>query len=537
MRKLLLVLLVLPAYLSSQSKKPRLVVSIVVDQMRNDYLYRYWSRFSEGGFKRLVTEGTHFRNAHYNYIPTYTGPGHASIYTGATPRHHGIIGNDWYDKRRKIWTSCVKDETEKSIGTINENGKASPKKLLASTIGDELKLSTNGKGKVFSLALKDRSAILPAGHAADAAFWLDEASGNFISSTAYLTALPQWLEQFNSEKKAEKYLTTGWQTLYPIASYTASLPDDNKYEAHPFSEKPVFPYSFQSYLNKKNTGIIRGTPFGNSLTKDLAIACLKNENLGKDDVSDLFCISFSSTDIVGHSYGPRSVEIEDVYLRLDRDLAELLQALDQEVGKDNYVLMLTADHGGAEVPAHLQDLKMSGGYLRDKELSKTIKQFLWENYGDSTWMESLSNAQIFLNQQKINEKKANVLEVEATLCRFLTGITGIAEAYPSGVMKDAAFGFSDIRTLLQNGYNHQRSGNICYVYQPAWMDYEETGTTHGAGYSYDTHVPVIFYGGNIVRSERLDYMSITQIAPTLCELLRISQPNACSSAPLLNITK
>jgi len=537
MKKLFLLIFWFPFFISGQTKKPRLVVSIVVDQMRNDYLYRYWNRFSEGGFKRLVEKGTHFRNAHYNYIPTYTGPGHASIYTGTTPRSHGIIGNDWYDRQKNVWTSCVKDGSEKSIGCDNDNGKASPKKLLATTIGDELKLSTNGKGKVFSVALKDRSAILPAGHTADGAFWLDEASSNFISSSAYMNQLPEWLNNFNKEQKAEKYLALGWNTLYPITSYTASLPDDNNYEGHPFSDKPIFPYTFQKYLDKKNYGIIRGTPFGNSLTKDLALACLKNEQLGKDQISDLFCLSFSSPDIIGHSYGPRSVEIEDVYLRLDRDLSEILTYLDKEVGKENFVVVLTADHGGADVPAHLKDLKINAGYLRDKDLKKSIQMFLQENYGDSMLLKSLSNEQLFLDEQKIIQKTASVSEVESRLSRFLTGISGIAEAYPSIVMKEGSFALTDIRNLLQNGYNHQRSGNVCYTYEPGWMDYEDKGTTHGAGYSYDTHVPVIFYGGGIARGERLDYITITQIAPTLCELLRISQPNACSASPLLNLTK
>lgn len=537
MKKILLLITCFPLLLGAQTKKPKLVISIVVDQMRNDYLYRYWDRFGDGGFKRLVKQGAYFRNAHYNYIPTYTGPGHASIYTGTTPRYHGIIGNEWYDKQLKQWVSCVKDPSEKSIGTENDNGKASPKKMLSTNIADELKLSTNGRGKVYSIALKDRSAILPAGHAANGAFWMDEASGNFISSSAYMEELPEWLTTFNADKKAEKYLAGGWRTLYPLNTYSASLADNSSYEAHPFSEQPVFPYSFQSFIDKKNIGIIRGTPFGNSLTKDLALACLKNEQLGKDEISDLFCISFSSTDIIGHSYGPRSVEIEDVYLRLDADLAEILAYLDKNVGKENYTLLLTADHGGAEVPSYLKDLKMNAGYLRDRDLKKSIQKFLNENFGDSTLLENLSNEQLFLNEQKIRQKNLNQEEIEKQLCNHLSGILGIAEAYPSTLMKEGSFNPTDIRTLLQNGYNHKRSGNICYTYEPGWMDYEEKGTTHGAGYSYDTHVPVIFYGAGITSAERLEYISITQIAPTVCELLRIAQPNACSSSPLLNLIR
>jgi predicted AlkP superfamily pyrophosphatase or phosphodiesterase len=538
MKKFLFFILVCPTLIFSQQKPvPKLVVGIVVDQMRNDYLYRYWNRFGEGGFKRLVNQGYQFRNAQYNYIPTYTGPGHASIYTGATPRQHGIIGNDWFDVEAKTMKGCVKDASVQAVGTINGSGKASPKNLLTSTIGDELKMSSNQKAKVFAVALKDRSAILPAGHAADAAFWMDEATGDFVSSSFYFKQLPEWVKQFNAQKKAKSYLTTGWNTLYPIASYSNSISDDNKYEGHPFSEKPVFPYSFQSYLDKGNYGIIRGTPYGNSLTKDMAIACLKNESLGKDEISDLFCISFSSTDIVAHSYGIRSIEVEDVYLRLDKDLEELLNALDAEVGKDQYIVFLTADHGGADVPAHLMDAKIPAGYLRDKTLKLDLQNFLHSNYGDSSLLLSLSNEQVFLDAKKMTQKKLNADELEAKLSRFLETVPGIAEAYPSQVMKNGSYRTDDIRSLLQAGYHHKLSGNVCYAYQPGWMDYEAVGTTHGAGYSYDTHVPLLFYGFGIPKGESLETVYITQIAPSICELLRINQTNACTSAPLLQLFK
>ncbi len=324
---------------NNSSVKPKLVVGIVVDQMRNDYIYRYWNRFGEGGFKRLINDGFYFKNAHYNYIPTYTGPGHSSIYTGATPRTHAIIANDWHIKSTTISNYCVSDTGVKSIGCTNKNGKMSPKNQLSSTIGDELKISTNQIGKVFSIAIKDRSAILPAGHAANGAFWYDEITGNFISSSWYIKELPSWVNAFNNKNFPKVYLTKGWQTLYPISSYSNSLADNNNYEASPVKKAAItFPYNYKDFIEKNDFSIIKSNPYGNTITKDLAISCLINESLGKDNIPDLLCISFSSPDYIGHYYGPRSIEAEDIYLRLDKDIEDLLNTLDEQVGKNNYTI-------------------------------------------------------------------------------------------------------------------------------------------------------------------------------------------------------
>lgn len=523
---------------ATKESKPKLIVGIVVDQMRNDYIYRYWNRYGNGGFKRLVNDGYYFKNAHYNYIPTFTGPGHCSIYTGTTPRTHGIIANEWYVKTNGKKMYCVDDSTVKAIGTITKEGLMSPKNQLSSTIGDELKMSTNKKAKVFGVALKDRSSILPAGHAADGAFWFDESTGDFITSSWYISDLPEWLKKFNEKKLPKKYLENGWTTLYYPESYTASISDDNNYEMIPNKQdKPTFPYFYKSFLEKNNVGIIRATPFGNSITKDLAIECLKSEQLGKDAITDLFCISFSSTDIVAHAYGPRSVEVEDVYLRLDKDLEELLNTLDKEVGKDNYVVFLTADHGGADVPSHLKDTKIPAGYLKEDKLAKDVKKYFQTNYSDTDLLANISNEQVFLNEKKIEELKLNKDEIEQKLSSYLVTITGIAEAYPSKFLKYNSFENNDYKALLQNGYNHKLSGNVCFIFNPAWMDFADKGTTHGAGYNYDTHVPVLFYGNGIKKGNSFNYITITQIAPTICELLQINQPNGCVSNPLNDFFK
>lgn len=411
----------------------------------------------------------------------------------------------------------------------------SPKHQLSSTIGDELKMSSNQKAKVFSVALKDRSAILPAGHAANAAFWFDDSTGNFISSSWYIKELPKWLTDLNSKKLPKTYLEKGWSTLFPIETYSSSIADENKYEAAPNKkEKAIFPYEYSSNIGKNKFSSIKATPYGNTLTKEVAIECIKNEQLGKDDETDLFCISFSSTDIVAHSYGPRAVEVEDIYLRLDKDIEDLLNVLDKEVGKGNYTVFLTADHGGADVPNHLLENKIPSGYLKEDKLIKKIKNYFQTAYGDSLVLATVCNEQVFLNDKKLISLKLNKEEVEQKLADFLITIKGISEAYTSTVLKNQSFEKADYRALLQNGYNHKLSGNVCFIYDPAWMDYIEKGTTHGAGYNYDTHVPILFYGNGIKKGENYNYITITQIAPTVCELIKINQPNSTIAEPLNN---
>lgn len=524
-----------PVAASADLKQPKLVVGIVVDQMRQDYIYRYWNKFGNGGFKKLINEGYFYRNAQFNYVPTYTGPGHASIYTGTSPATHGIIANDWFVKEENKITYCTEDSKVKSIGTESKAGLMSPKNLLVTTIGDELKLNTNQQAKVFAMSLKDRSSILPAGHSANGAFWFDGSNGKFISSSHYMNELPAWVNEFNNLQLAKHYLSQGWNTMYPIAGYTESIADKNNYEAAPNKkDTAIFPYQYKTQLDKNNYEIIKATPFGNTITKDLALACLKAEQLGKGKQTDMLCISFSSTDYVGHSYGPRSVEVEDVYIRLDKDLEELINALNASLGKDNYVIFLTADHGACDVPAHLMDLKIPGGYINEDELTKTIKTFCQNQYGDSL-VSSLSNQQIFLNESKMASMKLNKFAVEHTLANFMLSVKGVAEAYPSEVLKYENYTDDSFKYLIQKGYNHVRSGNVAFSYNPAWMEYHNKGTTHGASYSYDTHVPLLFYGANIPKGFSVKKVNVVDIAPTIATMLHLSFPNGTTGKPLTEV--
>ena len=396
----LLFLSILSANSYSQ-KKPKLVVGIVVDQMRQEYLYRFDSKFSEGGFKRLVANGYMLKNAHYNYVPTYTGPGHASIYSGTTPAVHGIIGNDWWDKNAKKSVNCVEDERFKAVGNPEGNGDVSPWRLLSTTITDELKLFTQKRAKVIGISMKDRGAVLPAGHMANAAYWYDSKTGKFISSTYYVTALPTWVDTFNSQKLADTYLNQTWNTLLPIAQYTESSPDESPYERKlQGAAKAIFPYNLKE-LRKANGGyeLLVNSAMGDDLLTEFAKATLTGEQLGKDSDTDFLTISYSTPDYIGHGTGPNSVELEDTYLRLDRNIEDLLKKLDLEVGKGEYVVFLTADHAVVDVPQSLKDNKIPAGNFPLANVEAGLNDHLQKYFPGKKVIDRISNDQVFLNQE------------------------------------------------------------------------------------------------------------------------------------------
>ena len=393
------------------------------------------------------------------------------------------------------------------------------------------------KSKVIGIALKDRSAILPAGHTANAAYWYDGSLGGFISSTYYMKELPMWVEDFNKMGLAKKYLSQPWNTLLPIQQYTESLPDDNKYEYIAKGEtKPVFPHNLP-LLMAANGGLdmIRSTPFGNSLTKDFAMEVIKDENLGKSDVTDFLAVSFSSPDYIGHAYGPSSIEQEDDYLRMDNELAELLKFLDIQVGKNNVLVFLTADHAAPEVPAYLMNLKVPAGYVDEGKLVTDLKIYLYKTYGDSLVL-SFSNQQIFLNHKVIDEKKLITQQVQENVASFIQNMEGVAEVLTATTLNNASF-TEGSRYLMQKGFNAKRSGDVLVNYLPDWVDYHKTGTTHGSPYNYDTHVPLIFYGWNIKQGSSSEQVYITDVAATLAMMLNIQFPSGCSGKPISFLVK
>ena len=525
----LLPFFLLTNYVINKDKKPKptLVIGIVIDQMRYDYLTKFSHRYGAGGFNRLLKEGFSLENAHFNYIPTYTAVGHASIYTGTTPVNHGIIGNHWYDKSLSKSIYCVDDANFKTIGNEGEDGKKSPYRLQTTTVTDQLKLAQNNNGKVIGIGIKDRSSILPVGHAANAAYWYaGEDRGEWISSSYYMENLPTWVTNFNKSGKAATYLKKEWNTLYDIDTYTSSIEDDNNFEEKFKGErKPVFPHDIPKLRSKNgNFSILKKIPAGNSFTTDFAKATILNENLGKGSYTDFLAISYSSTDYVGHQFGVASKEIEDTYLRLDKDLESLLTFLDTQVGKENYTLFLTADHAAVHVPSYLQSLKIPGGYFNTKKFTEYLNKKTEARFNVAALIENISNFQLFLNKQKINDLKLNHNEVAEFLTDEAINYDGIYKAVSAKTMQTNTF-TNGILNTLQNGYNQKFSGDVLLVPNPNTINYMRKGSTHGSGYSYDTHIPVIFYGNGIQQGNSKKKYHITDIAPTISNLLEIEFPN------------
>jgi predicted AlkP superfamily pyrophosphatase or phosphodiesterase len=545
MRRLILILLVTlmasPAFPqqtpANTQKKPKIIVGIVIDQMRQEYFYKFQDRYTEGGFKRLLEQGFVMKNGHYNYIPTYTGPGHASVYTGATPSTHGIISNNWYVRSLNRMIYCAEDSTVNAVGGTASNGKISPRNMLSTTISDELRFSTNKRSKTVAIAIKDRGASLPAGHTGDA-YWFDSNTGEFMTSTYYYEELPQWVKSFNDKKLTQKYLSQKWETLFPIETYVQSIADDNEFEG-PFigMEKAVFPYDLPALMgDNDNFGLISTTPFGNSLTLDMAYAAIEGEKLGKGDETDLLAVSFSSPDYIGHRFGPTSVELEDNYLRLDRDLEKFFNFLDKEYGKDGYLLFVTADHAVADIVDYMKSENIPAGNFNTRFVLTQLRGYCVIKYGEGNWISNFANEQVYLNHDLINEKGLDLEQIQRDLAEFLLTprFEGVKEVYTATDMRRMNYSYGH-KNLLQMGYNHKASGDLLLILEPAWLSSSYRGTTHGTGYTYDTHVPIVFMGWGIKPGQSSRYVTVTDIAPTLSMLLNIRLPNGATGQPILEI--
>ncbi|MEK6450310.1 MULTISPECIES: alkaline phosphatase PafA [unclassified Myroides] len=517
--------------------KPKLVVGVVVDQMRWDYLYRYYDRYSDNGFKRLLNEGFSSENTYIDYVPTYTAIGHSTIYTGSVPAIHGIAGNDFIIQATGESMYCTQDDNVQGVGGgAGKIGKQSPKNLLVSTVTDQLRLATNFKSKVIGIAIKDRGGILPAGHFANAAYWLDGTTGDWITSTYYMKDLPKWVNSFNKQKLADKYFKNGWNTLYPIDSYVLSTADDNLYE-EPFKgeEKPVFPRNLVQLKKDNGYDLIKATPFGNSLTLDFAKAAIESEKMGAnvDGATDFLAVSLSSTDYVGHQFAINSIEVEDTYLRLDADIASFLAYLDEKVGKGNYTFFLTADHGAAHNPKYFADQKGNAGYFNTVEAKKVLNEKLQTKFKHEGIIKSLTNYQVHLNNALIEKEGLDEEDIREFIVREFKKIEGIA--FVTDMDKAATASIPQkIRERIVNGYNIKRSGVIQYILEPQWFSGKKDGkgTTHGTWGSYDAHIPAVFMGWGVKPGKTLRETHMTDIAPTIAEILKIEVPNGNIGTPI-----
>ena len=526
---------------SASIDRPKLVVGIVVDQMRWDYLYRYYDRYSETGFKRLLNEGFSCENTMLNYIPSYTAIGHSTIYTGSVPAIHGIAGNDFIVQAKKQWMYCTQDDSVQSIGTSDANlkaGKMSPFNLKATTITDELKLATNFRSKVIGISLKDRGSILPAGHSADAAYWFEPESGNWITSSWYMHELPGWLKDFNQKKQTERYLAQDWNTLYPIDSYVQSAPVDNIYEnTFKGADKLMFPIKTSQLVKKNGIGLIRYTPYGNTLTLDVAKLAISNEKLGQHDVTDFLTISFSSPDYVGHHFSPNSIKVEDTYLRLDKDLGNLFAYLDDEVGKGNYLVFLTADHGAGHNAQFLKDHKLPGDGWMDRDVLNNLNDFLKNKFGTDSLVYSLNNYQVNFDYKRIDTSSLDIDKLKKECILFLQNVNGVDYVVETSKVAEVAIP-SLVKEKIINGYNRALCGELQIILKPGWYEASNMkGATHGTWNPYDAHIPLVWMGWGIKHGASNAEVHMTDIAPSLAALLHIQMPSGCIGKPIIDLLK
>ncbi len=515
-----------------QFDKPKLVVGVVIDQMRTDYLYRYAHHYGDKGFKRLMNQGFNCENTFINYLPSYTAPGHACIYTGSVPSLHGIASNDWIDKLSGDNIYCTQDNKVSAVGGTQRAGKMSPGNLWANTIGDELKLAANFRSKVFAISVKDRAAILPGGHAANAAYWMDDSDGVFMSSTYYMKELPGWVTSFNNSNLPQKYMQQNWSLLRPVDSYTQYVSDNNSYEGKFSGEMNT---TFPHRLSQLRLADIKKTPYGNDILLDFAKELIAKEKLGQSSETDMLCVSFSSTDYIGHMYGPNSLELEDTYARMDKTIADLLTYLDEVVGKGAYTLFLSSDHGVAHNPAFLLDHKMPGGFFFGKEITPQLNKHLEQKYKHPNLVRAISENYVWLKHSVIDSMDIDKEDVKKDIISYLQIRPEVHYAVDMEDMDDAL-----IPKILHeksiNGYVHGRSGDILLLLKPGWLDaYSKTGTTHGTWNPYDTRIPLLWYGWGVKKGISYRLVRMTDIAATLSSLLHIQMPNACIGEPIIEV--
>jgi predicted AlkP superfamily pyrophosphatase or phosphodiesterase len=518
--------------------KPRLVVGIVVEQLKYDQLEKFRDRLGENGIKRLINEGTYFKNASFEYMLTQSAPGHATISTGAEPSSHGITSDSWFIPLKNEMVNSTKDNSVNPVGGSFESGLHSPVNLQASTFSDELAMASKRKSKVFGIGMNPHSSILSAGHAANAAYWFDNSTGTWMSSTYYIDKLPSWVNDFNSMRYADTYLNGVWDLYGPAANYSDCLPDSNKFESG-FNGANYFPYDLKKLRSKGNKksdfSLLQETPFANTLTTNFAIDLIKSEKLGKDDVTDYISICYSATDYIGHRFGPSSVEMGDAIFRLDDDIKNLLTYLNDSIGKKNVLVYFTSAHGISEVPTVLDKSKIPSGYFNQNQALQLLRSYLNAVYGEGDWVKGYSERQIFLNRTLIEDARLSLDDVQTKVARFLVQFKGVSAAYPLSAFESNDFSSGNLKKIVNN-FNPQRSGDIIVTLNPGWVEKDgEEVTNHNSPYDYDCHVPLVWYGWTVNRATVTRKVNMTDIAATLSSLCKIPFPNACSGEPMTEL--
>jgi hypothetical protein len=518
-------------------EKPKIIVGIIVSQMRYDYIQRFWDKLDENGIKLLVNRGTSCKNAGFNYLYSQQGVGHASLATGTTPSEHGIIGQDWYLYLQDRIESSTDDQQMKAVGGDADNGHYSPRNLMSTTFSDELRISDNFKSKTFAVSMDPAPGIFSAGQTANGAYWFDKHTGNWITSSYYTDTLPKWVDEFNAKRFPDIYLKETWNPLLPIDQYTESLPDNNKYESG-IKGQHTFPYILQNLSetkkNKFDYTMLEKVPFGNTFTKDFASTLIVNEQLGKHDNTDVLMICFTANENIGNLFGPNSVEMEDVILRLDKEIAQFLAFLDEYVGKQNALIFLTSDHGVAQVPAYLLDNRIPVGYFNLNGALSLLTSAMNNTYGKGDWIKNYHGGQIYLNHTLIEDSKMSLPQMQEYVAQFMMQFSGVANTVTASTLQTTNF-TDGIFKKMQNSYNQKRSGDVMINLKAGWVEKSDATTGGASSYSYDSHIPLIWYGWKIGRATITREVDITDIAPTISTFLNTTYPNACSGKPIFEL--
>jgi predicted AlkP superfamily pyrophosphatase or phosphodiesterase len=520
-------------------EKPKIIIGIVVSQMRYDYIQRFWDKMDDNGIKLLVNRGTFCRNTSFNYLFSQQGVGHASLAAGTIPADHGIVGREWYLYLQDKIEGSTEDQQYKAVGGDVDNGHYSPKNLMCTTFPDELRLSNNFQSKVFSVSPDPAPGIFSAGHTANGAYWFDPRSGNWITSTYYTDSLPGWVKQFNAKLFPAIYLKETWNTLLPIDQYKESLPDNNKYETG-LKGQVTFPYNLEeiSEIKKKKMdfSLLNKTPFGNTYTQDFAVNLILQEKLGKDDITDMLTICFTSLENIGSLFGPNSVEVEDAFLRLDKELAHFLEFVDREIGKENALIYLTSDHGVAQIPSYLSDNKIPAGYFNQNGAISLLMSALNNTYGKGDWIRAYHAQQIYLNHTLIEDSKLSLTQMQDYIAQFMLQFSGISNTVTAHTLQTANF-TDGIFRKIQNSYNQKRSGDVILNLKAGWVEKNDGSTGGTSSYSYDSRIPLIWYGWKIGHASITRPVDIIDVAPTLSTFMNITFPNSCTGTPIFELVQ
>ena len=544
-----------------EPKRPRLVLLIAVDQFRYDYLERFGDLFVANGFKRLLRDGASWTQSNYDHMPTYTAPGHATMLTGAFPAQSGVIGNYWFDRASGRRVSSVSDETVKALGGPPNEPAASPRRLLASTVGDELRLLSNDRAKVIGISVKDRSAILPAGRHANAAYWLGDTFGGMVSSTYYFDQLPAWVSAFNQTNPVDKYFGQKWERLLPESEYTKRAgPESPPWEKVTASgDTNAFPHIITGGAAKPGTNFythLDHSPFTNDILLEFAQQAIINEQLGADDDTDVLSVSFSASDYVGHRYGPYSHEVMDLTLRFDRTIAGLLDFVNERVGLSNTLLAFTSDHGVSPIPEQAEALGLGGARIKFNDIVETINKaisarynpqgkspdptadYLLRNRDTATGREWFLNGNLYFNYEALRRDNVSVEDLSQVVVEAALTIPGVARAFSRAQLLRGPTTITDpIERRVVHGFHPARSGEVVLVAEPYKYLADFTTATHGSAYTYDTHVPTIIMGTGIIPGRYHEAASPADIAPTLSAVLRITPPTSSAGRVLIEAIK